>query len=239
VVWNTEHWNQRLGQTSGLYAYLRGLDADIYLLQEYSCLVGDDVRQIFRESELAEAFPGFHVIIKEALVTLSRPPVLDSPPLPAPELLRVDVSLGADVGLGVLSTYNLHIPVPLITGNPLRRSFYEEIKSRRISRAQHFEVLLDDLRGNSAASFVAGDLNASPAMADSGLLRRVLNDAIGASRRLLPASWHGRVRLLRLWRVDWAFVSPQVKVLAYDFRDPEGLSDHCAQDLVLRLDRHP
>lgn len=240
VVWNTEHWNQRLGHPSGMYAYLRRFGADIYLLQEYSCLVDDEVQQIFRESELAEAFPGFHIVIEGPLVTMSRFPVLDSPNLPAPELLRVDVSLGpAGARESAFSTYNVHIPVPLIVGNPWHPGFYAEIKRRRASRAQHFEVLLDDLRRNRRASFVAGDLNASPAMADSRLLHQVLKDAIGVSRRLLPVSWHGRARSLRLWRLDWAFVSPRVRVLCYDFRDPEGLSDHCAQDLVVRLDGPP
>jgi endonuclease/exonuclease/phosphatase (EEP) superfamily protein YafD len=240
LVWNTEHWNQRLGQTTGLYEYLRRFRADIYLLQEYSCLVDDEVRPIFRESELAEAFPGFHIVIEGPLVTMSRFPVLDSPSLPALELLRVDVSLGPDGSREpALSTYNVHIPVPLIVGNPWRPGFHAEIKRRRASRAQHFEVLLDDLRRNRGASFVAGDLNASPAMADSRLLHLVLNDAIRVSRRLLPVSWHGRSRFLRLWRLDWAFVSPRVSVLRYDFRDPSGLSDHCAQDLVLRLDEPP
>ena len=126
--------------------------------------------------------------------------------------------------------------MPLIVGRPWHPGFYAEIKRRRASRAQHFEVLLDDLWRNRRASFVAGDLNASPAMADSRLLRVALKDAIGASRRLLPVSWHGRSRLLRLWRLDWAFVSPLVRVLRYDFRDPAGLSDHCAQELVVRLD---
>jgi endonuclease/exonuclease/phosphatase (EEP) superfamily protein YafD len=240
VVWNTEHWNQRLGQTSGLYAYLRRFCADIYLLQEYSCLVDDEVGQIFREPELAEAFAGFNIVIEGPLVTLSRFPVLDSPNLPAPELLRVDVSLDpAGARESTLSTYNVHIPVPLIVGNPWHPGFYAEIKRRRASRARHFEVLLDDLRRNRGASFVAGDLNASPAMADSRLLRLVLKDAIRGSRRLLPVSWHGRSRILRLWRLDWAFVSPRVRVLCYDFRDPKGLSDHCAQELVLQLDDPP
>jgi endonuclease/exonuclease/phosphatase family metal-dependent hydrolase len=129
----------------------------------------------------------------------------------------------------------VHVPVPLLLGSPMTAGFYAEIKRRRADRDLHFRVLLSDVRLNANDSVVAGDLNASAAMIDSARLGSVLADANRINGRLFPVSWHGRSRLFRLWRLDWAFVSARVKVVRYEFPDPEGLSDHCAQQLVVRL----
>jgi len=215
-----------------MYSYLRGLDADIYLLQEHCQLVNGKIRPISRAAELARAFSDFHLAIKGQLVTLSKLPVIDCPELGEEDLLRVDIRVGeAD---DVISIYNVHIQVPLLLGNPFAASFYREIRQRHVNRAAHFSELLHDLHMNSNAALVAGDLNASAVMVDSTRLRGVLCDAIYASGRILPWSWNARSRLLRLWRLDWVFLSPQLSVTNYEFLDPGGRSDHRAQRLILQ-----
>jgi endonuclease/exonuclease/phosphatase (EEP) superfamily protein YafD len=232
VIWNTEHWNQHQHDTSAMYEFVQGLGADVYLLQEYCNLVGDGVCPIDDEARLDAAFPGYHRVIKGQLVTLSRFPVVAVPDLAASDLLRVDLQVAPGT---VLSTYSVHVPVPLLLVNPFSARFYDEIRTRRADRKRHFEVLLHDLHRNANPVLVSGDLNASPVMLDSARLASALTDAIPANRNLFPVSWHARTPWLRLWRLDWTFVSRQVRPLRYTFLDPGPTSDHRAQRLTLAV----
>ncbi|MGW4161704.1 endonuclease/exonuclease/phosphatase family protein [Streptomyces sp. NPDC004788] len=228
VSWNTQHWNQG-GDPDRFYGFLRGLDADVYVLQEYlNGFEGGEVWDIDDEERLRAAFPGHHLAIDNNAVTLSRFP-LAGPPVPVGACsLRADLRVGA----GTLSTYNVHIPVQLTVMNPLRPAFFRDMRRRAAARDAEYAALVADLRGNPHPVLVTGDFNTSAAIGDIRRLPRSLRDAIGACRSLLPASWHARSRL-RLWRIDWAFTGGGARVGSYRFRDAEGLSDHLVQELTV------
>lgn len=228
VSWNTQHWNQG-GDPERFYGFLRGLDADVYVLQEYlNGFEGGEVWDIDDEERLRAAFPDHHLAIGNNSVTLSRFP-LAGPPVPVGACsLRADLRVGA----GTLSTYNVHIPVQLTVMNPLRPAFFRDMRRRAAARDAEYAALVADLRGNPHPVLVTGDFNTSAAIGDIRRMPRSLRDAIGACRSLLPASWHARSRL-RLWRIDWAFTGGGARVGSYRFRDAEGLSDHLIQELTV------
>ncbi|WP_157870039.1 MULTISPECIES: endonuclease/exonuclease/phosphatase family protein [unclassified Streptomyces] len=230
VSWNTQHWNQG-GDPDRFYAFLRGLDADVYVLQEYlNGYEGGEVWDIDDEERLRAAFPGHHLAVGNQSVTLSRfPPA--GPPVPVGACsLRVDLR----VGDGVLSTYNVHIPVQLTVTNPLRPAFLRDMRRRAAARDREYTALVEDLRDNPHPVLVTGDFNTSAAIGDIRRMPGSLRDAIGACRSLCPASWNARARL-RLWRIDWAFTGGGARVGRYRFRAAEGLSDHLVQELTVAV----
>ncbi|CAM5324231.1 endonuclease/exonuclease/phosphatase family protein [Streptomyces tanashiensis] len=230
VSWNTQHWNQG-GDPDRFYAFLRALGADVYVLQEYlNGFEGGEVWDIDDEERLRAAFPGHHLAVDNNSVTLSRfPPA--GPPVPVGACsLRVDLR----VGDGVLSTYNVHIPVQLTVMNPLRPAFLRDMRRRAAARDREYAALVADLRGNPHPVLVTGDFNTSAAIGDIRRMPRSLRDAIGACRAVLPASWNARARL-RLWRIDWAFTGGGARVGSYRFRAAEGLSDHLVQELTVTV----
>ncbi|MER5204457.1 endonuclease/exonuclease/phosphatase family protein [Streptomyces sp. NPDC002825] len=230
VSWNTQHWNQG-GDPDRFYAFLRSLDADVYVLQEYlNGFEGGEVWDIDDEERLRAAFPRHHLAVDNNSVTLSRfPPA--GPPVPVGACsLRVDLR----VGHGVLSTYNVHIPVQLTVMNPLRPAFLRDMRRRAAARDREYAALVADLRSNPHPVLVTGDFNTSAAIGDIRRMPRTLRDAIGACRSVLPASWNARARL-RLWRIDWAFTGGGARVGSYRFRDAEGLSDHRVQELTVSV----
>ncbi|MFB8077959.1 MULTISPECIES: endonuclease/exonuclease/phosphatase family protein [unclassified Streptomyces] len=228
VSWNTQHWNQG-GDPERFYAFLRSLSADVYVLQEYlNGFEGGEVWDIDDEERIRAAFPGHHLAVGNNSVTLSRfPPAGEPVPVGACSL-RVDLS----VGEGVLSTYNVHIPVQLTVMNPLRPAFLRDMRRRAAARDREYAALVADLRGNPHPVLVTGDFNTSAAIGDIRRMPRSLRDAIGACRSVLPASWNARSRL-RLWRIDWAFTGGGARVGSYRFRAAEGLSDHLVQELTV------
>jgi hypothetical protein len=60
-----------------------------------------------------------------------------------------------------------------------------------------------------------------------------LDDAAVAGDSIYPTSW--KTDWLELWRVDWAFTSPDITVHRYDLVDHSSMSDHRLQDLTLSL----
>ena len=246
LSWNTAYWDEG-GQTEALYRFLRDADADVYLLQEYWYTrgPGPDASAVAR---LRAEFPGFDVAIVGELVTLSRLPILREIPLVAPDLpasmadatahfrhktLRTDLDLGSG---RVLSTYNTHLPVPLSPEHgPWDGDFYRILREQYAQREPQWRALATDVDGNDHPVLVAGDLNTSPAMGELRELPDGLRDARHAMASWYPASWLDTAGWPRWWRLDWALVSPQVKVHSYRFTDAEGLSDHRAQELVLSL----
>jgi hypothetical protein len=61
----------------------------------------------------------------------------------------------------------------------------------------------------------------------------VAQDALRACRSLYPVSWHRGSAWLRWWRLDLAFTTRGARAEHYHFRDPQGLSDHAVQELVI------
>ncbi|MEU6808259.1 endonuclease/exonuclease/phosphatase family protein [Streptomyces sp. NPDC046831] len=236
VCWNTEHWDEEV-DTEAFYAFLRRLDADVYLLQEHIYDAGVHAPPVpvdFRD-RLEREFPGHHVLIRGQFVTLSRFPVVATPDIGAPEVFRVDLRVDSLPGAPVLSTYNVHLPVHVFLENPFRAALYREIRDRLSSRNRQLDRLIDDLRANGLPAVVAGDFNLSRSQGDIARLSAVATDALRACASLYPVSWHRGAAWLRWWRLDLAFTSRGASAERYAFRDPEGLSDHAVQELTLTV----
>ncbi|GAA3418196.1 endonuclease/exonuclease/phosphatase family protein [Streptosporangium vulgare] len=240
------------------YRYLHDQKADVYLLQEY-VYFGPDSKAI-RVDDLARLrreFPGYHIATASELVTVSRFPIalqqgLDlrpwvserrdailppDPGLPdfsAVKTLRTDVRVGGGSGNGgngekIVSFYNTHINSPV-------HAFPKGMDPRRLNRTQYerrqanLRALAADVERNPHPVVLAGDFNASPAMGILRLLPDRLVDATPVLGSLYPTSWDDR---WPLWRIDWAFTTPDVTVHRYGLVWSEGLSDHSGQHLVI------
>jgi endonuclease/exonuclease/phosphatase (EEP) superfamily protein YafD len=224
VAWNTQYWDLE-NDPRQFTAYLTGLHADVYLLQEY---LAPDGGAIDDRARLARDFPGYTIIVKHELVVLSRLPVIAVPPVDPLSVLRVDVQAGDRV----LSLYDVHLPVQAAyQRGPLSGSFYRDMRNRDASRRFLLAALGADVRGNPLPLLVAGDFNTTPAMGDLRARTGRTEDAARANRHLYPVSWH--LGPLHLWRLDWALTGNGLRVHQYEFRDPAGLSDHDAQDIAV------
>jgi endonuclease/exonuclease/phosphatase (EEP) superfamily protein YafD len=233
LAWNTQYWNQGNGN---LYDFLKSKNADIYVLQErlhgshYHPLPAPDLAQLHEE------FPDHHIAAVGELITLSRFPIIETHPRSgtqwpaeyhATKVLRTDLRLGTDV----LSVYNVHIPVQYVgTDNVLSREFYTRLRDRNRTRKAQFESLSADVRANQNMVLVTGDFNSTGAMGDLTWLFRNLTCANRAGRGLLPATWPARG--LPLWQLDWTFTRG-VRVERYELGDPQGISDHRTQELLI------
>ncbi|WP_086837920.1 endonuclease/exonuclease/phosphatase family protein [Amycolatopsis kentuckyensis] len=245
VAWNTEYWDQT-DDPDRFYAYLHAHPADIYLLQEYVDQVGTDgARDADDLARLRAEFPGYHLVARGELLTLSRYPVLDRPRVgpdrgvpdsasytevfESAKVLRTDLQVGSSV----LTVYNVHLPVQVdVTRNPLSPGFYSYVHARDGLRKAQLAGLAEDVAANPNPLLVAGDFNTSPAMGDLDGLRGALVDAGRASSSLYPGSWPASAPL---WRLDWTLTTPGVRVHDYRFDDPAGLSDHELQRTRISL----
>ncbi|MGC5032520.1 endonuclease/exonuclease/phosphatase family protein [Micromonospora sp. DT229] len=243
--WNTGYWDE-WGETEALYRVLREADADVYLLQEYWYEQGHPTEETL--ARLRAEFPEHQVVVLGELVTLSRVPVLRQVPVEAPDLpaavaeagdewrykaLRTDLDLGAG---RVLSAYNVHLPVQLSPEHgPFDGDFYRIMREQRAQREPQWRALARDVRANPHPVLLAGDLNTTPAMGDLRKVPEGLRDAKYAMSSPYPASWAYRPEWPHWWRLDWAFVSPQVRVHDYRFGTAGGASDHRPQELRVSL----
>ncbi|WP_103530998.1 endonuclease/exonuclease/phosphatase family protein [Streptomyces sp. SM11] len=232
VSWNTQHWCQST-DPEPFYAFLRGLDADVYLLQEYHHDAFDGTyRLIDDERRLRETFPGHRAVIARGLITLSRLPVAATVETAARRTLRVDLVMPGDGR--PLSTFNVHIPVQLRLVSPLRADFYRAVRTRAADREREYRGLLGDVAGCPHPALIAGDFNTTAAIGDARRIARLGADEVARSGRLCPTSWQARPGL-RWWRLDWVLSTPGVRVHSYRFRDPRGLSDHSVQEVSVSL----
>jgi len=244
TLWDTLGWDQ--GKNAGrFYRYLIAQHADLYLLQEYMGTRGGQPWPINESARLHRTFPGYHIAVAGELLTLSRFPIMGQrylrAALPSPDtswaaywdirVLRTDLRIGATT----LSAYNVHMPDLFSTAdNPLSPSFYGVVHELYVRREAELTALHADLAHNRHPSLVGGEFNVLPGTGD---LRRLgeLADAAHASQSLYPVSfWVG---FLQAWRLDWTLVSPGVRVDRYLLADPQGLSTHRAQDVVISLGR--
>jgi endonuclease/exonuclease/phosphatase (EEP) superfamily protein YafD len=266
MSWNTEYWNQfDRGGLKRLYAFLRAQRADVYLLSEHVSFSGKYYRYPIRDkNRLQQEFPGYHMVETGEMLTLSRFPIVASHPVGtvrgipdersgwtefwSDKTLRTDLRIGGRI----LSVYNVHIPVQLrVDINPFTDGrFWDWLQEAPPWREGQFRAIERDIRGNRNPILVAGDFNTSPTHGAFFDWRgHGLRDAMGEGGPLFPASWPewGVLPFPRLWRLDWAFVSPDVRVHRYGFgssrdansrhpdREWRGLSDHRTQNLTISL----
>ncbi|WP_405464615.1 endonuclease/exonuclease/phosphatase family protein [Streptomyces anulatus] len=232
VSWNTQHWCQST-DPEPFYAFLRGLDADVYLLQEYHHdQFNGTYRLIDDERRLRATFPGHRAVIARGLITLSRLPVAATVETAARRTLRVDLEMPGDGR--ILATFNVHIPVQLRLVSPLRADFYRAVRSRAADRAREYRGLLGDIAGCPHPALIAGDFNTTAAIGDARRIARLGADAVAVAGKLCPTTWQARPGM-RWWRLDWVLTTPGARVHSYRFRDPRGLSDHSVQEVSVSL----
>ncbi|MFD0200324.1 MULTISPECIES: endonuclease/exonuclease/phosphatase family protein [Saccharothrix] len=240
VSWNTDYWEMDDDPTA-FYAYLRGKDADVYLLQEYLHWEGEGPIHIDRLARLREEFPGYEVVVEGELITLSRLPVVavHSRPTPATDngwywqgakAQRTDLRVGPD---RVLSVYNVHLPVPFRVGdNPLSSRFWTFLAGQHDWWTRELDELRSDVAANPNPVVVAGDFN-SPWL--GSLIRIGDTTAHSPGEGPLPSfSWPlADYAVPRVWRLDWLFTTGGLSVPRYRFTDSAGFSDHAAQEFTV------
>ncbi|RCV47900.1 endonuclease/exonuclease/phosphatase family protein [Marinitenerispora sediminis] len=252
VSWNTEWWGQYATDRDGrFWAALRERDADVYLLQEY--LNGVDHRQenlrpVDELDRIRAEFPGYDVEIRGELITISRFPIEEATAVGpgagigpeadwldtyrAAKVLRTDISVDGQR----LALYNVHIPVQIDPGwHLLTTDIPQMLQERERSRAAQFAGLEQALAAVPGPAVVAGDFNSTAVMGELDTLRGSLRDAARAGDSVYPVSWSERAAFLGLWRLDWAFTTPEVDVRRYDLVPMGDLSDHRSQVIEVAL----
>lgn len=266
VSLNTQYWGQNSG-TDKVYELLHEHPADVYLLQEHVAwragLGEEGYSEVDDDDRLRAEFPGYHIARRGELLTLSRFPVVASPPVgPAVELdarpdttfkrvferdkvMRTDLSVHGRV----LSVYNVHITVPLAVDNLDLFSGYDHdsyFKRKFDWRLEELRGLEEDLDDNPYPTLISGDFNSTESMRELDGIRERADDALRANDELLPMTWRYAApaafewdsvfnRPLPLWRVDWSFTVHGVRVHRYDLLSTGGLSEHRLQDLWVSL----
>ncbi|MGX2993052.1 endonuclease/exonuclease/phosphatase family protein [Streptomyces sp. JNUCC 64] len=248
VTWNTFFWHQD-GDPDRFYDYLRGYDADVYLLQEYQNARGDRPVPIDDLDRIEAAFPGYRIATEGEFLTLSRHPVtltraLRPDGLPAPDTdwpdywdvraLRTDISVDGRV----LSLYNTHLPDLLnVDRNALTPAYYHAVGSLAHRRLLHLRELRADLDANPHPVVLGGDLNVLPGSEDLRWFEG-LRDTADSGTDVYPATFPAGP--LAMWRLDWTLASPDVDVHRQSLDDPPAdLSTHRLIDLRLSLPSPP
>ncbi|MQM25502.1 endonuclease/exonuclease/phosphatase family protein [Glycomyces albidus] len=253
-TWNADYWHYRWDDADAFYDYLLEQDADVYLLTEYLTRT-DRVEIIDDEAALREHFPDYELVIASEMVTLSRYPVVESkaldtealideddpgaPPADDPwreywttKILRTDL----DVDGQIVSMYNLHLSVPVPTGeaSPLSGEFYEYVRAQYQRRSSQFTILNEDIDANPNPVFVGGDFNSTILSAGIASMRDRLECPDPDSA--MPVSWPAiRFPFPKWWRLDWVCTSEGLEVTHYEIVSGEGLSDHDAQTVGLDI----
>ena len=244
VSWDTFFWDQD-SDKDAFYAYLKSRAADVYLLQEYDNARDGRPVPIDELARIKAEFPGYHVSTRGEFLTLSRYPIVRTKALRPTDLTEPDTDwadywnirvLRTDVRVDgrVLSLYNTHLPDLLnVDRNPLTASYYRSVHQLSERRDAHFRALRADLSANRNPVVLAGDLNVLPGTGDLRWFDG-LRDAAEKGDSVYPATFP--VRGPALWRLDWAFVSPGLRLHRQSLLDPPAaLSTHRLIDLRLSL----
>lgn len=230
VAWNTEYWDQD-ESSSAFYARLRALHADVYMLSEYLNYRDGEVVPINDRPRLDRAFPGYHIVVKGQLVTLSRLPVAAVPVTDDPDVLRVDVT---PPGGARFSVYNVHVPAQLDpTASPLSGTFWSTLHDRARDRGHSYAALRASALADGAPGVIAGDFNTTASMGDLREAAGLGQDAARAGGNPLPLSWNAH-QAVQLWKLDWMYTRHGLTAADYRLLAPWGTSDHRVQILEAR-----
>ena len=246
VSWDTLHWDT--GESpSQFYRFLVGQHADVYLLQDYSHPVDGPQRPVDDSRLLHQEFPGYYFASSADLLTISRFPIVHQvafetnpePPqgtanIPFLEgwkytILRTEVRINGKL----LSIYNIHFyDTFFVNVLPFSPTFFRNVHALAEARDAQFARLHADIAVNPYPVLASGNLNTLPGGSNMRLLGN-LADAARASDSAYPVtfSFFGPA----LWRLDWTFASRNVEVWQYATRDPQGLSSHSLQDVLVTL----
>jgi endonuclease/exonuclease/phosphatase (EEP) superfamily protein YafD len=244
VSWDTIHWD--LGESHNqFYRYLTSLHADVYLLQDYQHNPTPLLTPVYERQRLRSEFPGYHVAVAGDLLTVSRFPIVAETPFPSvppPAMTSISFvamwkygALRTDLAVDgrVLSVYNVHFYDRLaLDVIPLSPAFLRDEHQLDSARRQQFASVTANISADPRPVLVSGNFNTPPGAGNLRLLDG-LRDAGSASTSVYPTTF--AFIGPRIWRLDWTFASPAIRVLSYQVRAPHGLSTHSAQDLLIAL----
>lgn len=216
--WNSLGWRQ--GDKTKWLDYIAAHKADIILLQE---IIPPRTWDTPVPTELKERFPGYSLVPHGEWLTITRFPVVGVYGNEGQFWLRTDV----DINSKRVSIYNIHIPVHMdpsrFLGDP--GDFFADMHERHKSRQEQFRLLEAELRANTYPKIIAGDFNSTRSMGTLGFMADYTEvGALGTD--LFPATWGDKG--IHLWRIDWAYVSKDLRALTYQTLPRSGLSDHNA-----------
>jgi hypothetical protein len=246
VSWDTLHWDTG-EDPARFYRFLVGQHADVYLLQDYAHPVDGPQYLVDNAGRLRQEFPGYYFASSGDLLTISRFPIVhgkafETNPAAPPgtanipflkgwkyTVLRTDILISGKL----LSLYNVHFYDTFsLDVVPFSPTFFRNVRALAEARHDQFVRLQADIAANPHPVLVSGNLNTLPGGNDLRLLGTLL-DAARSSSSIYPVTFAfiGPA----LWRMDWTFTSRDVGVYQYTIRDPQGLSSHSVQDMLVFL----
>lgn len=255
--WNTALWDQDKNREQ-FFRFLKDQNADIYILQEYLrwmdpgmkvtpeniqkfnlfpiCSVVPGFPVLYQgvndQERLRREFPGYDLAIHNQFVILSRFPIENSYPDYSEQYAVADINIEGRL----VRIYNVHIILHLEMDNPLNPNFYEGLQRRFAARHLAFQNLKADIQNWKLDYLIAGDFNSTKAM---GVMNELFDkniDVVTYSGEWFPVTF--TFKGLNLWRFDYQLIgkaSRNIRVKSYQNMDPQGLSDHNPQLLVLDI----
>lgn len=218
--WNSLAWKQ--GDRQKWLDYVASHQADVVFLQE---IIQPRTWDTPYPTELTARFPGYRLIPHGEWLTITKLPVVGVYGARDQYWLRVDVDMNGKR----VSLYNVHIPVHMDPALALRDpgKFFEDMHERNALRDRQFALLEKELRSNDYPKIIAGDFNSTRSMGALGYYYGNFTDVSSLGTDLFPATWGDFG--INFWRIDWAFVSKDLKAVAYQIAPRSGISDHAAQ----------
>lgn len=231
---NTELWYE--GEPEDFIAFLKAQDADIYQLQE---AFDTELNLVDAEAYLAPYFPEYRIKQAGDVVTMSRLPVIGYQQSNTYQLWQGFLRTDIEVGDSLYSFYNVHLPVPIrpdrIEG-PIQ--FINQTQDLLAARNAHSKLLHSDIAQQKAQGYkvvLTGDFNSTsfhqhmhPLVSDFQL-----QDAHASSYFGYPITFE--FKGLRLWRLDWGLVDPEIRIDGYLEQTLPEMSDHDAFTLELSI----
>lgn len=222
--WNSLAWQQ--SDRQAWLDYVANHKADVLFLQE---MIQPRTWDTPIPTELTARFPGYHLVPFGEWLTITKFPVVGVYGAQNQAWLRVDV----DIQGKRVSLYNVHIPVHMEPTQFLKNPafFFSSMHERNDWRTEQFHKLDAELRANTYPKIIAGDFNTTRSMGELGFLSDYTEvGALGTD--LFPATWgdHG----INLWRIDWAYISKDLRAVAYQIAPRTELSDHAAQIFMIK-----
>lgn len=229
LTWNTQFWAEKHPQAS-VAAQLVSKRPDIVALQEIQLTV----RKVILP-QTPEDYPAglYKTMIRkgELLIATDLPVLQDNHALKSTPHLWADVKVPSGKTLRIITT---HIPLHLsLSYSPGDGYFFDFIQSRFHTRNTEFLGLRDMIRNSPHPVAVMGDFNSTASMAPFRSALQDLCDSVAAAGITNTATWS--VMGLPLWRPDYLFVSPSVRILDHKVRAMGDISDHRAVQVLVDL----
>lgn len=229
--WNTYLWDQH-DEDNDMYAFMKSHNQDIYILQEYEYSENWKPYLIDRYDDIATNFPDYNIATIHEYVIISKYPIESYSLSESKQSMVARVLVDGKP----LTIINVHLRPHVDLGHSLiSPKFWRYVDERHELRQRGYreiERLVAEESGNGV--IVTGDFNTTVLMGGLDGLRAVLDDAVTASRELVPVTWK-RTDGRYLWRIDQFMHNRHIDVLSYETVIDDRLSDHKAMLVKLQM----